>query len=224
MLPFAGGIEDPSNGSVIFSVAAAVLYFIMQETRPSLLRSAVKTLAVGLLAVLCALQHQPYLLVVALALSALGDLFLSRDGERAFLGGLGSFLAAHIAYIALFWMSGEGTAIFTAEPWRLVVVGALVVFALVMLVLLMREVGPDLRFPILVYISAIVVMGVSAVSLRNGWVIAGALAFMASDTILAAERFLVPAISPRRNVMRSAVWVLYYAAQALIVSGFLLRA
>lgn len=223
MLPFAGGIEDPSNGSVIFSFGAAVLYFILLDARPALLRSVVKTLAVALLAVLCVVQQAPLLLVAALALSALGDWFLSRDGDPAFLAGLGSFLAAHIAYVVLFWLSGGGVEAFFAEPVRMVLAVGMAVFALAMLVLLMREVGPDLRVPVFVYILAILAMGVAALSTPSLWVIAGALAFMASDAILSAERFLLPAISPHRGWMRGAVWVLYYAAQVLIVAGFLLR-
>lgn len=223
MLPFPGGIEDPSNGSVIFSVAAAVLYFVLIDTRVSLPRSAVKTLAVALLGVLCILQQQPLLLVAALALSALGDWFLSRDGDKAFLFGLGSFLAAHVAYIALFWAMGGGLQIFPAEPLRLAGAIAMGGFALVMLALLMREVGPDLRLPVTIYILAILGMGVTALTTHNVWIIAGALAFMASDATLATERFLTTAISPNRQLMRIAVWLLYYAAQALIVIGFLTR-
>ncbi|MGE0282621.1 MAG: lysoplasmalogenase family protein [Rhizobiaceae bacterium] len=221
MLPFPGGIEDPSNGSVIFSVAAAALYFILIETRVSLLRSTVKTLAIALLAVLAILQQQPLLLIAALALSSLGDWFLSRDGDKAFLLGLGSFLAAHIAYIALFWTVGGGLQLLQAEPWRLVLAGAMVIVALVMLVLLMRQVGPELRFPVTIYIFAILGMGLAALTMNSTWIIAGALAFMASDATLAAERFLVAAIAPGRLTMRIAVWLLYYAAQALIVIGFL---
>jgi uncharacterized membrane protein YhhN len=223
MLPFPGGIEDPSNGSVIFSIAAAALYFILIETRTSLPRSTVKTLAVSLLAVLCILQQQPLLLIAALILSALGDWFLSRDGDKAFLLGLGSFLVAHIAYIALFWTIGGGLQIFPTEPPRLAGAIAMAGFALVMLVLLMREVGPALRFPVTIYIFAILGMGVAALTTSNGWIIAGALAFMASDATLATERFLVAAISPGRLTMRIVVWLLYYAAQALIVIGFLAR-
>jgi uncharacterized membrane protein YhhN len=44
-----------------------------------------------------------------LALSALGDAFLAHEGDAAFLGGLGSFLAAHILYAVLFIVSvGDG--------------------------------------------------------------------------------------------------------------------
>lgn len=45
---------------------------------------------------------------------------------------------------------------------------------------------------------------------------------MTSDGLLAAERFLLAAISPHRVWMRYAVWVLYYAAQLAITLGFLL--
>ena len=45
---------------------------------------------------------------------------------------------------------------------------------------------------------------------------------MASDGLLATEKFLVAAISPHRAWMRLAVWVLYYAAQLAITLGFLL--
>lgn len=220
MLPFAGGIEDPSNGSVIFSVVAAALYFILIDARVSLARSAVKTLAVALLALLCILQQQPLLLVGALVLSAIGDWFLSRDGDKAFLLGLGSFLAAHVAYVALFWTVGGGVPLLIAEPWRLVLAGAMALVALAMLVLLMREVGPELRFPVVAYILAILAMGIAALTTSNVWIVAGALAFMASDAVLATERFLVTAISPSRLAMRIAVWLLYYAAQAMIVAGF----
>ena len=49
---------------------------------------------------LAVVENGPLLLFAALALSAVGDAFLSREGDRAFLGGLASFLAAHLAYIA----------------------------------------------------------------------------------------------------------------------------
>ncbi|TIM34245.1 MAG: lysoplasmalogenase, partial [Mesorhizobium sp.] len=46
--------------------------------------------------------------------------------------------------------------------------------------------------------------------------------FMASDGLLASEKFLLSAISPHRDWTRRAVWVLYYAAQLAITMGFLL--
>ena len=102
-----------------------------------------KTLAVGLLAVLVVVEDGPLLLVAALALSAVGDAFLSRDGDKAFLGGLASFLAAHLVYIALFLTRAAAPDLRclpnlarrrSPSPWRLV--------ALVMLGLLWRRVKP----------------------------------------------------------------------------------
>lgn len=220
-MPFPGGIDANANATLVFSVAAAVIYAFISDMRPTLARSAVKTLAVAMLAVLAALQGGPWLLVAALALSAIGDAFLSRDGEKAFLGGLASFLVAHVLYVALFLRSG-GVGLLSAEPWRGAIAVAMVAFALAMFFALWRRVGPALRLPVGVYIAAILAMGISALTLNSLWVIGGAVLFMGSDGLLAAEKFLAPAISPHRAWMRHAVWALYYAAQLAITLGFLL--
>lgn len=221
MMPFPGGIDANANATLVFSLVAAVIYAFTLGMQPTLARSAVKTLAVAMLAVLALLQGAPLLLVAALALSAIGDAFLSRDGETAFLGGLASFLAAHVAYVALFLRSGGGTGLL-GEPWRGAIALALAVFALAMLAALWRRVGPSLRLPVSVYVVAILAMGMSALTTSSFWVIAGAVLFMVSDGLLAAEKFLVSAISPHRAWMRFAVWALYYAAQLGIALGFLL--
>ncbi|RUW33245.1 MULTISPECIES: lysoplasmalogenase [unclassified Mesorhizobium] len=222
MMPFAGGIDANPNATLLFSIAAAAIYALALELTPRLARSAAKTLAVALLAALAVMQGGPLLLVAALALSAAGDAFLSRDGEKAFLGGLASFLVAHVAYIALFLEVGGGIGLLAAEPWRGAVALAMAVFVVLMLAALWRRVGPSLRIPIAVYVAAILAMGISALTTFYAWVIAGAVLFMASDGLLAAERFLLAAISPHRVWMRYAVWVLYYAAQLAITLGFLL--
>ena len=219
-MPFAGGVEATANATLLFSLAAAVVYGLILNTRETLLRSAVKMLAVALLAALAAIQGGPLLLVAALALSALGDAFLSRDGDKAFLGGLASFLAAHLAYIALFCLGGAGLEMLW-QPWRAVIAVAMAVFAAIMLVMLWRRVATDLRLPVAAYVAAILGMGVSALTLDNVWIIVGAVLFMASDGLLAAEKFIVAAISPHREWMRYAVWALYYAAQLSITLGFL---
>ncbi|ESY96634.1 lysoplasmalogenase family protein [Mesorhizobium sp. LNHC229A00] len=221
-MPFAGGIDANANATLIFSLVAAVIYAFTLGTPPTLARSAAKTLAVAMLAVLAAIQGGPLLLVAALALSAMGDAFLSRDGEKAFLGGLASFLVAHIVYVALLLRSGAGLELLGAEPWRGAIALAMAVFAIVMLAALWRRVGPGLRIPIAVYVMAILAMGMSALTTSNVWVIGGAVLFMASDGLLAMEKFLVAAVSPLRAWMGLTVWVSYYAAQLAITLGFLL--
>jgi uncharacterized membrane protein YhhN len=221
-MPFAGGIDANANATLIFSLVAAVIYAFTLDMRPTLARSAAKTLAVAMLAALAFMQGGPLLLVSALALSAVGDAFLSRDGEKAFLGGLASFLAAHILYVPLFLRSGGGLDVLGTETWRSAIALAMAAFVVIMLAALWRRVGPALRVPIAVYIAAILAMGISALTLDSPWVIIGAVLFMASDGLLTAEKFLVPAIAPYRAGIRYAVWVLYYAAQLAITLGFLL--
>ncbi|MER9404623.1 lysoplasmalogenase [Mesorhizobium caraganae] len=221
-MPFAGGIDANANATLIFSLVAAVIYAFTLDMRPTLARSAAKTLAVAMLAVLAFMQGGPLLLIAALVLSAVGDAFLSRDGEKTFLGGLASFLAAHILYVPLFLRSGGGLDVLGTETWRGAIALAMAAFVVVMLAALWRRVGPGLRAPIAVYIAAILAMGISALTLDNPWVIIGAVMFMASDGLLATEKFLVPAIAPNRASIRYAVWVFYYAAQLAITLGFLL--
>ena len=218
-MPFEGGVESPANATFIFSCAAALLYGSMAAAPPRFVASIVKTMAVALLAVLAAMQGGHWLLVLALALSAAGDLFLSRDGEGAFLAGLASFLAAHIAYIALFVMIGGGVESLASSPWRAVLCGSLVLFGIVMYAMLHRRVGPDFRLPVAAYVVAILAMGVAALTTPAPLVIIGALLFVASDTLLATERFLLPAISSHRVWMRYALWALYYAGQLSITMG-----
>ena len=222
MMPFPGGIEANANATLLFSFVATVIYLFALDMPPKWTRTAAKTLAVAFLAVLAAMQGGPLLLVAALGLSAAGDAFLSRDGEKAFLGGLASFLAGHIAYVALFALAGGGLALLSAESWRGAIALATAAFSIVMLAALWRRVGPQLRIPVAIYVAAILAMGVSALTTGNGWVIAGAVLFIASDGLLATERFLLAAISPHRVWMRYAVWVLYYAAQLAITLGFLM--
>ncbi|MET0575020.1 MAG: lysoplasmalogenase [Mesorhizobium sp.] len=223
-LPFPGSATDTANATLIFSIAAALLYLIMLDAPQAFRRMVVKTFAVALLAVLAFVQGGPVLLVVALALSAVGDAFLARDGDKAFLAGLGSFLAAHLVYVALFWPPGGSAGILVAQPWRAVAAAAMVAFALFMLSRLLRVVASDMRLPIVLYVAAIVAMGIAALTLGNLFIIAGAVAFMASDAMLASEKFLMAEQAPGSRPARIAVWVLYYAAQLSITLGFLLGA
>jgi uncharacterized membrane protein YhhN len=111
---------------------------------------------------------------------------------------------------------------FLAEPLRVAVAIVMAAFALAMLRVLWRRVDAALRLPIAVYVAAILAMGVSALTVQNIWVILGAVLFMASDGLLATEKFLLPANSPHRAWMRYAVWAVYYAAQASMMLGALL--
>lgn len=219
-MPFAGGFAATANGALLFSIAAAFLYFLMLDRPPSWRRTAAKAMAVGLLALLAFEQGGPTLLVAGLALGALGDAMLAQEGERPFLAGLASFLAAHLAYAALFAGAGDVSAL--AEPQRALGAFAMVLFAAGLLARLWRAPEPTMRAPVAAYAAAILAMGISALTLPVPPVILGAMLFIASDGVLAVERFLLPPASPQRAWTGKAVWLLYYAAQVLIALGVLL--
>ncbi|MEP9372987.1 lysoplasmalogenase [Mesorhizobium sp. KR1-2] len=220
MMPFAGGLEATANGMLLFSVAAACVYFFLLDAPVSLRRSVVKTVPVLLLAALALMHGGPLLLVGALGFSALGDAFLSRQGDKAFLGGLASFLAAHVLYVVLFAHAGGGLDVLLSSP-RLLIGIAIAIFAVVMLAVLWPRVEAGLRMPIAVYVVAILAMGLAALTLPDRRIIVGAVLFIASDALLATERFLLAPGSSQRFWMLHAVWAFYYVAQALIALGFL---
>ncbi|OCW58265.1 lysoplasmalogenase [Hoeflea olei] len=196
------------------SVLASAAYLTWLARPVSLPRTIAKTLAVGLLCLLALSAGGPWLLVLALALSALGDAFLAHEGDVAFLGGLGSFLAGHIAYAVLFLTAGPGFSA-AAAPGVL----AIAIFAVGMGYLLVSRAGP-LAVPVAIYVLAIAVMGAGGVTM-GGYVLVGAVLFIASDAILGSEKFLLSEGSPARRLTAPAVWVLYYAGQALITLGLL---
>ena len=132
MMPFTGGVLATANGTLVLSLGAAAFYGLVASRPPTFLRAVLKTLAVALLAVLSVMQGGPWLLVLALVLSALGDFFLAFDGEKPFLSGLGSFLAAHVAYVALFYFSGGGQFGLLSEPWRAVIAIVFAITAMMM--------------------------------------------------------------------------------------------
>lgn len=218
MMPFPGGIESHSNGTLALSVVAALYYLYLLDRPASWRRTAVKTAAVGLLAVLVFLEHGPWLLTLALIACAAGDALLSRDGPRAFLGGLGAFLIGHVLYAGLFFTAGSPNLLMS-EPWRLLVAGIAAVFAGVMVLKLRPALDASMRLPVTAYIAAILAMAVSALTVGGIWIAAGAVLFMASDAILATERFLLSPMSSAARIMQPAVWILYYLAQTAIVLG-----
>src|SRR5262245_33052348 len=219
---FPGGIEATPNGTFILSVAAAVIYLIIIDQRPTPLRTVVKTLSTALLAVLTVVENGPLLLFLALAASAVGDAFLSRDGDRMFMAGLATFLVAYLCYIGLYATQGGGPEWLLTSPWRVAVAAAIIVVGVALFVLIWRRVTPRVALPIFVYTLAGMTSATAALTLDRPLVGLGAVMFFASDALLATEKFLVSAISPHRAWLRHLVWALYYVGQAAITLGFLL--
>jgi uncharacterized membrane protein YhhN len=220
-MPFPGGIEGTANGTLLLSMAAAFLYLFMLRRPPSLRRTLVKTACVALLALLAWIVAGPPLLVLALALGAAGDALLAQEGEGYFLGGLVAFLAAHLAYLWLFAAAGGGMAAIASDPARIALALGLLAFGAAMTRLLLPHVAGPIRLPVAAYVVVIIAMCIAALTLDRPLVIAGALLFAASDTVLAWEKFRLAPEAPERVATAPAVWVLYVAAQLLITLGLL---
>ncbi len=178
---------------------------------PSIAKSIIKTASVAGLAIAGVALAAPPLLIAALALGAMGDFFLSRSGDRAFLAGLSAFALAHLAYIALLLQVGASVS---ADLPSLIVV----ILGGVMAVLLFRTTG-KLRWPVVGYVAIIAAMGLLAVGLPAGYAFAllAALLFMLSDTVLGFEYFILPRQSRLRVATPFVIWVTYWVAQALFL-------
>jgi uncharacterized membrane protein YhhN len=149
-------------------------------------------------------------LLAALFLCLVGDVFLMLDG--LFIPGLVSFLAAHVCFLVLFRQGVPWFASGKALAATLAAAAAMVVF-------LFPHLGPVLKVAVPAYALVIALMAAQAIGravvLRDAAAIAvavGAALFMASDTLLAINRFAQP-------IPMAPFWILstYYAAQLLIV-------
>ncbi len=206
-----------SQIALLFASTALALFYLVFMTRsaPSALRSAIKTGSIALLA-LAALPVP--LLALALGLGALGDLALSRNGERAFLAGIAAFAAAHLAYLAVF-LTLAGEPVLTAG-WQISAGLGVTTVSLLMVRLLWPKSG-SLRWPVLGYVGIIAVMAINSLLVPEPYarpVIAAAFLFVLSDSLIATERFLIEA-APAPRWLQPAIWLTYWLAQFFFCIG-----
>jgi uncharacterized membrane protein YhhN len=208
-----------ANWLFIAAVLCGVVYGVTLSNWPqSHLRALAKTVPVALLAGAAYAADMPALLVLALALSALGDLFLAYDGERNFLAGLVSFLLAHVSYTVLFF-SGQDPVWSGTLPFF---AGTLLEFVFSMSVF--RRLRPRLgsmRLPVALYTGILSAMAVAALSRGpDPLLLAGVVLLLASDAVLAFERFTFEPQSPYRRWSGPFVWFAYLFGQALVTAAF----
>ncbi|MGR3616839.1 MAG: lysoplasmalogenase [Paracoccaceae bacterium] len=198
----------------------AVIYLGLVTKSPSMVRSVVKTGSVLLLSVAALMTDAPMFVAVALGLCALGDFFLSRDGERAFLAGVASFALGHIAYVVGFlWLPASDFSQL-ATPAAALICVVLLIMGVGMARVLAPRAG-ELKPAVLAYIPIILSMGIAALTLPSSaypWVHLAAFAFILSDLVLAFETFVLPPGHKLLKVTPFVIWPFYWGAQA----GFLL--
>lgn len=202
----------------------ALVYQARVNEAPGAMRSVLKTAPVALFALAASLAavlaDAPWLLALGLALGAVGDFALSREGEAAFMAGLGSFALAHLAYAAVFVGVDGRLAAFDLTALRWLGVAALVIMAQSTMIWLLPHTGA-LRRPVAVYVAIITAMGLAALHLppTHGLAMLGAGLFVASDLVLSVELFRMQAHSRAARIASHAVWPLYWVGQGLILSG-----
>lgn len=152
------------------------------------------------------------LIVVGLACSLAGDIFLMLPQDR-FIAGLISFLMAHLAYLAAFVLAADrpwsGTSVLPLIP--------LLGYGFAVLVILRPHLGP-LMVPVLAYMIVILLMAWRAIEYARQYptpgplaAALGALFFVVSDSILAINRFARPFRAAQALVLGT-----YFVAQWLI--------
>ncbi|MCZ2291272.1 MAG: lysoplasmalogenase [Burkholderiales bacterium] len=160
----------------------------------------------------CGTPAQRRAVLIGLVLSLVGDVALL--WRQGFVPGLVSFLLAHLAYLAAFARVQPLAA--RRGPFVVYAIVAALVFSL-----LWPDVPKVLRLPVALYVAALASMAAQAAVLWRSALhdaaarrlALGGLLFLASDTLLAVNRFSMP-------LPLAGVWVLstYWLAQACIAS------
>ena len=163
------------------------------------------------------------ILITALTLSWIGDIILmfADKGELYFIAGLVAFLLSHISYITLF---NKQLKIYLKKSKVIFWVGVTTIafYLIVMMLILLPSLG-DLKIPVFVYALTISIMLLFALKgflnwkkPANSYILIGAAIFVASDSILAFDKFHAPLQHSALLIMTT-----YLVAQFLIVVGIL---
>jgi len=204
-------LTEPPLILTAFLLAVAVASLVWSEVRASRLgvwiaKPLASTIFVGSALVAGALgSRYGQLVLLALALSWLGDVLLIPKRQVFFVAGLGSFLLAHLAFGGAFLLQPQEPL-----PLALAAVG-MAVFGAGVLRWLWPHLAPKLRPAVAAYVAAISVMvslAWGAVGALEALVAVAALAFAASDVLVARHRFVAPGA-----VNKVLGLPLYYAAQ-----------
>lgn len=155
--------------------------------------------------------------IIALLLGWAGDVLLLSKKDSFLLAGLLSFLAGHVVYLVLFFSFYLPTFSFTT-------ICAVVLYGIYGWILYKRivpHVPHIFQIPVIVYLFVILSMSCAAGLLYQNvhflsWLLiwSGSLLFVASDTLVAIEKFMNPDI---HGVME-----LYVPAQVLLMAGVLI--
>jgi uncharacterized membrane protein YhhN len=155
---------------------------------------------------LYALSQRAWLAGAALLFCAAGDVLL----ELVFVAGMGAFAVGHIFYVLAFLEWGR---ILGPNKRDFPITVLVVIVSLGLLGWLLPGMG-DLLIPALIYQAIITTMVATAFVVKAPMLARlGAVIFMISDTLIAAEKFAGVDVFP------GAVWITYAGAQIMMAWG-----
>ena len=171
------------------------------------------------------------IMLASLFFSWWGDNFLMPaifKTDINFLLGLASFLVAHVLYIAAFVKTNiQNQSIIKSKPYLVL---PFIIIGVALISFLMHENSSDfneMKIPVMVYASVIMVMVITALnrykrSSINSFklVFVGAILFMLSDSIIALSRFS-SIFEGNLKIAGLLIMLLYASGQYLIVKGML---
>jgi uncharacterized membrane protein YhhN len=202
--------------TILIFVSAVLAILAATQRRLQLVHYIFKPLTVVFIILLALQEKYPVssfyrsAIIIGLLSSLAGDVFLMLPRD-SFIQGLISFLIAHLFYIAAF-AHESGWAL---SLWSVVF---LLLYGFLMLDVLLPYLE-KLRGPVVIYMLVILLMGCVALSRwmlagqeGSGLAAAGSLFFIASDSLLAVDRF------KDKNFRNSQLLILstYFTAQWLI--------
>lgn len=149
-------------------------------------------------------------LIAALLWSMIGDVLLAWDGQNLFVYGLAAFLVSHLFYLQ---------CLRPLQHYKLLLLLPYGLYAAVVMSLMFANLGAMFG-PVLLYMTVILLMSLATWMTRhsNGWLVAGGLSFILSDSLIGLTKFYQP-----MDHAGTAIMLTYYFAQFALVSGFLRR-
>ncbi len=197
----------------IYVTAAVAFLVLLAMDAAGLGRTVMKAIPVStlLIYVLRDMQGTARIcLAGALFGSVCGDILLDLPGANLFVFGLVAFLVGHIFYTVLFFLHAK-----RPDRSSKVIIAGLVIFAGAM-IWLFRGITPELYGPVVAYIAVIITMSIGAllVPAANRLLFGGALLFIASDVVLAVNKFLI--VVPYGRLINI---TLYFLAQYMIIKA-----
>ena len=218
-------MKNPGISGLYFLIG--IISIILQNQSSFYPELAVKALIMPVLMILFLKKLNPLtnrlhsLLFAGLFFSWAGDVVLefSKNSANMFILGLVCFLLAHIMYFTVFVITPGKNCILTNRLYLLLPV---IIYGAVLVSYLYPDLA-DMRLPVILYALVILTMLTGAINRREKvnrgsyyLVLAGAILFVISDSVIAINKFSHQFASSGIVIMST-----YIVAQYLIVEGYM---